>query len=376
LDIKVNPNTQEVYGAQFDLIYISSILNATKIESGPFLTQDGESSLVPIKKYNNSISKCEYAETRMGVENGITTPGILATITFKADANGTVPLTLLNVGLANPEAAPIEGIESNNDLVVTSNSPHSIQIVTWINVSNVVQPTSTPTPTPTQTYNNNGGGGGGGGAVASGEDFKNIELQETKYGSISAGKDSSFDFDNAGPITAISFTGKKNFGDISVKVEVLKSTSTLINESAPGTIYKNLNLWVGTSSFAKSESIENPAIKFRVENSWISSNGFDPSDVALLMWDTDSWKSLITNKVAGDETFTSFEAKADHFSSFAISAQKSPSVANKTPEVKITSSPASSNETPASTPVKGSPGFGVIIAGLMLIISCIIAQKK
>jgi hypothetical protein len=139
INILVDPQGIETYGAQFDLIYISSILNATGIVAGPFLTQDGASSLVPIKKCNNSISKCEYAQTRMGVQNGITTPGILATITFRAVAAGIVPLNLENVGLADTNANSINLVVFDGTIIVQriipptpTFSPHT-QGNFWIN---------------------------------------------------------------------------------------------------------------------------------------------------------------------------------------------------------------------------------------------------
>jgi hypothetical protein len=130
VQIQVNPDSLEVYGGQFDLSYVASKLNATSIVKGPFLTQDGASSIVVTKKCDNSINKCEYGETRIEVTNGVTTTGILATITFRADALGTVLLNLGNVSFANPDAAPIEGIVVTNGEVKIIEEPQAFVAIT------------------------------------------------------------------------------------------------------------------------------------------------------------------------------------------------------------------------------------------------------
>ena len=117
VNISADPAGFETYGAQFDLNYLSSKINATKIEKGPFLTQDGAASLIAIQECNNNISQCSYGESRASVANGVTTPGILAKITFRADVAGVVPLNLSNVILADPSASMIEDITISNGTV-------------------------------------------------------------------------------------------------------------------------------------------------------------------------------------------------------------------------------------------------------------------
>lgn len=342
VNILVDPTGSQVYAAQFDLNYISSIINATKIEKGPFLTQDGASSLIAIQKCDNG--QCSYGETRFGVSNGVTTAGILAMITFKADANGTVLLSLSNVILADPSGYPIT-------------------------------PTPTPTPTPTRDVNGGGGGGGGGGG-ASGEAFNNIEKQDRKDAFVYAGKLASYDFTNAGPITSVVFTGKKNFGEINVKIELLKSTSTLVNVTPPGTVYRNFNVWAGTSGFSSPENIENPVIKFRIEKDWLSSNKFVPGDIFTYRWDSNKWNKLETINTGDDDTYINFEVKTDHFSSFAISAGKT--LAGGTEIASQTQVNVSEEQTepkPVGSPVAKSGGFEIILVISMLLFSYIFLKK-
>lgn len=123
VNISVDPAGFETYGAQFDLDYLSSRINATKIENGPFLIQDGAASLIAIQECNNNMSQCSYGESRASVANGVTTPGILVTITFRADVAGVVPLNLSNVILADPSASMIENVMISNGTVTVSDPP-------------------------------------------------------------------------------------------------------------------------------------------------------------------------------------------------------------------------------------------------------------
>jgi PGF-pre-PGF domain-containing protein len=133
-----------------------------------------------------------------------------------------------------------------------------------------------PTPSPTSTTSS---GGGGGSSVPSGEEFKNIERKETYEKYISKDAPTSYVFRQAGnPISEVLITSNINAGDIAVKIEVLRGISSL-SSPAPGTVYKNINILVGKSGFAVPKNIKEAVIKFRVENSWITSNNLASSDV-------------------------------------------------------------------------------------------------
>ncbi len=120
INITVDPAGNEIYGAQYDLLFDTSILNATSQSQGTFLSQDGASTAVIRNKINNTIGKIEYGETRTGVENGVTTPDVLASITFKAIEPGTRTsnLNLSNVMLSDPNGTSIETGVNNGTVIV------------------------------------------------------------------------------------------------------------------------------------------------------------------------------------------------------------------------------------------------------------------
>ena len=96
VNITVDPEGSEVYGANYALYFNNTLLNATKQVQGPFLTQDGASSTIYQKEINNNIGKIIYAESRGGTTVGVTDPGVLTTITFQTI--GEEGVSSLNLG--------------------------------------------------------------------------------------------------------------------------------------------------------------------------------------------------------------------------------------------------------------------------------------
>lgn len=137
-------------------------------------------------------------------------------------------------------------------------------------------------------------------------------------------------------IYEILVNGKNSESDISVKVEDLIDTSEYANKSSPGVVYKNENVWIGTSG------INYVTVRFRVNNSWINSHSLDDSHYPhLLKWNGDTWLVLQTDIINKDGTYTYFEApKAGSTSTsiFAISAQE-----------QLTAAAAAANSAPTET---------------------------
>jgi hypothetical protein len=123
VNITVDPAGVAVMGGQYELHFNNTLLNATKQIQGTFLSQDGASTNVFVNKINNTIGQIEYGETRVGVDYGVTNPGILATITFRALAAGTSSLNLSKVKLSDPVAQPITGVLVTNGTVEINETP-------------------------------------------------------------------------------------------------------------------------------------------------------------------------------------------------------------------------------------------------------------
>lgn len=208
-------------------------------------------------------------------------------------------------------------------------------------------------------------GGSGGGASISAEAFENVLKKETREEVLSINVLRSFSFTTPElPVSEIAITSNINAGLINVQVELLKGRSTLVKDDAPGDVYKYVNIWVGTSGFAVPKNIKEAVIKFKLENSWLTSKGLKESDISMLRWDGTQWTSLATEKKNSDEKFTYYEAKTNAFSPFAISGVKE--ITAPAAGVKVTNQ----TQTPAPAATKKAPGleFVLAIAGLMAVV--------
>jgi PGF-pre-PGF domain-containing protein len=116
----------------------------------------------------------------------------------------------------------------------------------------------------------------------------------------------------------VNITGNTNMGVITTSTELLKNTSTFVNNPPGGLVYKNINIWVGTAGVATPKNIKEAFIKFRVDNTWMSSNGVKGSDIALVKWNGTDWIQLETQELLRDDAYSYFQGKTTAFSPFAI----------------------------------------------------------
>lgn len=241
----------------------------------------------------------------------------------------------------------------------------------WANISHLSTfglvgsyPVSSP---PSYSGGGSSSGTGGGGGGASGENYTNIEVSEKYDIPIYKDKVSSYKFTNVkNPIMYVNITGNVSTEVMTALIESLKGTSTLVNSPAPGIVYKNTNIWVGTKGFAIPRNIKQGVITFRVETSWIQSNNLAAIDVKLLRWDEAQWVTLETIKKSEDSTYTYFESMSNTFSPFAITGLKAEaSTPIQTKAALPTSIPAGTSDIPIET--KSTTNW-VLIIGVIFVI--------
>ena len=112
VNITVDPMDNEICGADYILYFDPNVLNALSQTKGTFLGYDGTATIVYRNKIDNSIGKTEYGEYIAGV-GSVTTPGVLATITFEAIAPGVSYLNLRGVKLINDSYLEISALTLN-----------------------------------------------------------------------------------------------------------------------------------------------------------------------------------------------------------------------------------------------------------------------
>ena len=153
VNITINPEGEEIYGAQYDLFFDPNLLNATAQTPGTFLSHDGVHTIVMPNRFNNTIGKLEYGESRTVVDYGVTEPGVLATISFEAVKGrvGISDLNLSNVTLISaPELTEIQNISVNHGMVKIE-SPFDFDTGTSKNPYPSISGVHNGTITPNQT---------------------------------------------------------------------------------------------------------------------------------------------------------------------------------------------------------------------------------
>ena len=268
----------------------------------------------------------------------------------------------LTVNISNVTTTQTSGTHTFNVYITNTTDDSG----TWRSVySQVAQITVTVAPT--------GGSGGstGGAGVSTSESFDNIEKAERHDKTLFADRPATYTFTaTEHGVSEIVVTGEVTESNIALRVEALKGTSTSVSASAPGAVYKNINVWAGTTN------IKEALIRFKVENSWLGSNNIAPGKVKMVRWDGGKWVQLDTTQKTKDNSYTYYEAKTGGFSSFAIVGLKE---AEAVPtEVKATAKPTvvttpTGDMTPAPEAMedKESPGFGAVafISAMVLMVA-------
>jgi hypothetical protein len=121
---------ENVYAASYTLYFNNTLLNATSLEKGPFLSQDGNPSNIqdPPTGINNTAGVIKYGECKVGAFPGITGYGVLTTITFQViGEEGISQLNLSDLDLALLYSAPPEYVPVpttlNNGSVMINETP-------------------------------------------------------------------------------------------------------------------------------------------------------------------------------------------------------------------------------------------------------------
>jgi PGF-pre-PGF domain-containing protein len=228
-----------------------------------------------------------------------------------------------------------------------------------------------------------GGGGGstgggsstGGGGVVTGEDFANIAKSESYDEDLVADTPVTYTFKTPElGVYEIALTGKENENGITLRVEALKGTSKQVTVQAPGTVYKNINILTGT------QRMKEALIKFRVENTWLSSNSLAGSDVKMLHWVGSQWTQLETAQTTKDDTYTYYEAKTTTLSPFAISGIKGgvlvPPTATPAGVASGTPFMPTGTGTPATSPTQKAPAFEFVLTVAILSAAYLFGRKR
>ena len=222
------------------------------------------------------------------------------------------------------------------------------------------------------------GSSGGGSVPAGSEPVENVVVKEVKKEYVTNGESVSYEFED-GAIKGISFGAKTNAGYVYATVEVLKHTSSHVDDFIPGVVYKNINIWIGGSGYATEKNIENAEISFSVEKSWVSQYHIDESTIKLNRYHDGEWNELSTTMTGEDKNNLYFRSTTPGFSPFAITgdAKEKPSISITEPTESISDSgDAADSEDVLPKPDNGLSGFGYLAAVIGTALASLLLLRK
>jgi PGF-pre-PGF domain-containing protein len=235
-------------------------------------------------------------------------------------------------------------------------------------------------PTSPASPESSGGSSGGGGGGATGEEFENIASKHAQVNKVAAGEDVRYEFnedDNA--VMAIQFKSLTNEGQTKTSIEVLKDTSALVDSSAPGKVYQNLNIWVGNVAFDE-DDMDDPVVGFRVSKEWISDNDVEPSSVVLCRYHDGEWTHLPTEVIDESKNYFKYESETPGFSPFAISSismeEEAISNSNPTSDGSTDESVGEKDGDGNTQEKESTPGFSSILSITVLITMLFIIRQR
>jgi PGF-pre-PGF domain-containing protein len=155
-----------------------------------------------------------------------------------------------------------------------------------------------------------------------------------------------------------------------VTVRKLSGKPTSVSSNPIGKVYNYLS--ISKSGLADS-ALKGAKVRFTVDSSWLSQNGYDASNVVLNRFNNGVWKGLVTTMTGSDSTGYTFEAETPGFSTFAVTADKTaaaqPTEGTAAPAtdgagVPVTGETAASSE---STPSTSSSNDIILIGGVIVV---------
>ncbi|WP_340820677.1 PGF-pre-PGF domain-containing protein [Methanolobus sp. WCC4] len=332
------------------------------------------------------------------IDNSTPTIAITSPSDGSSTASGSVSISGIANGTGSPASVTVNGIETsveeiNGTFVETVDLSVGTNII-YANVTDSAGNTNTTSinitrtnvATTSTTSSSGGGGGGGGGGGTSGEEYENIGFKDVL--TVYAGKDDIVDFDfddEKNDIDYIRYTSLKNAGKISTTIEILKDTSALADEPAPGLVYRNLNIWVGKTGYAIEGNIQNPVIGFKVSKDWVQDNDIDTDTITLNRYSEDVWEKLSTEQSGSDEEYLYFEASTPGFSPFAITAEEplvvqaeKAGMGAERADVSITAMDNNAETTDEEDKEDNAklPAISVVLTMAILAISCALIRKQ
>ncbi|AKB85438.1 PGF-pre-PGF domain-containing protein [Methanococcoides methylutens] len=287
-----------VAGIQFDLIYDSDLVNVVTVSEGDFLGQDGALVLFNPGNIESSSGMVDSIYGLILDKTSVTGPGSVAVIQMNAgNISGTSTFHLSNVVVSDSQGQIIPTEIVNGSIIISSETSSSDKSVSSDGSDDEGSPEITTTS----------------------ESYETFEAIERERQAVYLGSQVSYQFDKSeNPIRYINYESLANAGNVIATIEVLNGPSRFVSSAPPGTVYKNVNIWMGKPGYGTEADIKDSVIGFRVDNSWFDDNRISDSSVMLYRYEQDSWIPLPTTKISETSSYVNYESSTTEFSPFVI----------------------------------------------------------
>ena len=197
-----------------------------------------------------------------------------------------------------------------------------------------------------------GGGGAGGGSSSS------IGTSGVKHvwASINAGEVAKIVADKPGlAVTAVEVKVDQTIYGAWVQVKSVEKADlpSAASSKLAGKVYDLIEISDNKIAF-KEAVVSERTVNFKVEKSWLSQNGLDKSDVALLRYNNNEWVALPTTVGSEDALAVEYKATTPGFSFFAVGEKSAATAVAPSPSAEGTQP----TPTPAPTTAPTAPSSG------------------
>jgi PGF-pre-PGF domain-containing protein len=146
----------------------------------------------------------------------------------------------------------------------------------------------------------------------------NIQYVETTQVNMDNSQTVTVDVKNDNSVVNnIYFESTTDSGKAKIVIEDLKDDTSLV-EKPTGVIYKSFNIWIDSDNV---NDIENAAVDFKVEKTWLKANGLDTSAIVLNMYEGGKWIEVPITITSEDSQYIYFTAEVSEYSTFAITSK-------------------------------------------------------
>jgi PGF-pre-PGF domain-containing protein len=145
-----------------------------------------------------------------------------------------------------------------------------------------------------------------------------IQTIETTNVNVDNSQRTNVSFTESTVVNNINFVSKDS-GETKVIVKEIEDKTILTKTPPVGNVYTSFNIFIDNAEV--NSNIEDAAVDFKVEKTWLIANGFDKSTIVLNMYEGGKWVEVPVIITGEDSQFVYFNAEVSEYSTFAITGK-------------------------------------------------------